>query len=187
MASPEDKAEQDRLLDWLRTPTGQAAEDDDLAATIRRNLSARNPSRGRPGPAWRGRAPDDAFVRALLPPTRQADRGDWDDARQWAGGWRDAGVSADQIGAWLRAGVGPHEGALAGLLLWEGISSVRATEVYSHPNTAQPMTVVELARDGTRYWDHTGTALCEALDAAQVERERRPAAGRPLWGRRPTA
>ncbi len=172
MPSGEERARDAALLAYLREPTTERAQDDQEVQEVRANLLRgvlpRRPPRT-----------DDAFVRALLPRNRRATGPYWGEARLAARDWRKAGVTAEEVGAWLATGAYPEEGALVALLLLEGITAQRAGRAFQHPVTGEQVTILDVARDelSGKPW---GTAdLCRALDEAGIERQRRPgAAGR---------
>ncbi len=119
MPSGEERARDAALLAYLREPMTERAQDDQEVQEVRANLLRgvlpRRPPRT-----------DDAFVRALLPRNRRATGPDWQEARSAARDWRNAGATAEEVGAWLAAGAYPEEGALVALLMREGITVQRA-------------------------------------------------------------
>ena len=171
MTGRDERGEEEALLSWLRMPSPRTS-DDDLAETIRRNLRSRKPARRGQRPT----APDDEVVRALLPTTRRAQRHDWDQARVWAMDWRAAKLEAEEVREWLAAGAAPNEGALVGMALLEGVTTKIAQQVYTHPDTGELLTALDIVRRTPLSWGRSWDELCDALDAAGVERKRIP------WG-----
>jgi len=114
---------------------------------------------------------DDAIVQALLPANREPEPEDRELAYVNAPLWHTARLSPEMVRAWLGAGAHPEEAYLVSALLQEGISHERADELVTHPDTAERLTVLDLARREHRAFQ--SRYLQDALDAAGVERLRR--------------
>ena len=151
--------------------TMRGPSDDELHAMVVRNLQRDRQRRLRP--ARRGARPviDDAVVQALLPENREPDLEDRELALRDAPSWRSAGLSPDLVRAWLRAGAYADEAHLATALLAEGVTPDGATQLVTHADTGERLTVLDLARREHRALQPL--ALEAALDGAGVERQRR--------------
>lgn len=164
MATPEEQAENEKLLAWLKAPSEQQqAEYDDLTE-MRRHLGVGLPSREA------ARRDFEAFARALLPPTRKASRDDWRHAERNVTGWYSIGYEPDDVRPWLRAGVDPSEYDVVAELVAEGITPERATVQFQHPRTGEQVTVLDVAR---RFLEDF-SSISDALDDAGVERVKQP-------------
>lgn len=93
MATPEERAENEALLAWLRSGSAGRLDPTNSASS---NTCCR---------AKNERRPLDDLTRALLPLTRTATGNDIREAHWWAEGWRSLGYDADQVRPWLQAGL----------------------------------------------------------------------------------
>lgn len=173
MAAPEDRSEDEACLAWFTTPSEARLVEKDADAQLLRELKAGTRNRS-----------DERLRRLLLPPTRKATYADHRQAERDVVGWQSIGFDADDVEPWLRAGAEPGDFDLVAELIGEGISPDRAGEQIEHLATGERVTVLDVARDFYRlYRTSEYRTLCEALDAAGVERVRGVRPSRLFRGR----
>ncbi len=162
VATPDEHAEHEACLAWFKTPSEERQVEKDADAELLRQLKAGAKNRS-----------DERLRRLLLPPTRNPTRADHRQADRDLVGWQSIGFDADDVEPWLRAGAEPGDFDLVAELVGEGISPDRAGEQIEHLTTGERATVLDVARDFYRlYRTSEHRTLCEALDAAGVERVR---------------
>ncbi len=174
MATPEERAENEALLAWLRSGSAHGLDPDEQRVK-QYLLQGKNE-----------RQPLDDLTRTLLPPTRKATGRDIRQARGDAEGWRSLGYDAEDVRPWLRAGLEPADHDLAGDLVAEGITPQRAGEQFKHPRTGELVTIIDVARNRYRMTidrTYAFASLNDALDDAGIERVKQPRPSR-LFGRR---
>jgi hypothetical protein len=163
MVRPEEQAENDALLAWLRS--GSASRPDPGEQKVKDYLL-----QGR-----REKRPLDELTRALLPPTRKATGHEIEQARRASVGWTSLGYGVEEVRPWLRAGVDPRDHELVAELVSEGITPDRAGKQFQHPRTGELLTILDVARSFyIRYRTGDFSSLSAALDDAGIERVKRP-------------
>ncbi len=176
VAAPEERAGDEALLAWFKTPTEERQAENEADAKLLRQL----------GVVTRNRY-SERLLKLLLPPTRKETRADYKQAERDLVGWQSIGFDADDVEPWLRAGAEPGDFNLVAELVAEGVGPGRAGKQFQHLRTGERVTILEVARDFYRFYRTSNyRTLCEALDDAGVERVRgvRPS---PLIRRRPGA
>ncbi len=86
MAAPEERAGDEALLAWFKTPTEERQAENEADAKLLRQL----------GVGTRNRY-NERLLKLLLPPTRQATRADYKQAGRDLVGWQSSGFDADDV------------------------------------------------------------------------------------------